>query len=233
MISDKYRYNEWIHSGVDFSDAQEVEIYDSYMQKMRNIIPEVEKVKTEIKLGPNDIVLDIGTGTGEMAIGLAKYCQKVLAIDVSKAMIDYALQKARKRGVENIDCKQAGFLTFACPPESLTAVISQFALHHLPDFWKAVAIKRIYNSLKPGGKFYLQDTVLPSAVADYELFFNDTISMIESAGGDKVARDAEKTIRDEFMTLDWIMTGILERVGFQMVTADYARPFIATYLCEK
>ena len=39
--------------------------------------------------------------------------------------------------------EQAGFLTFTAPEEPVDAVLSSIALHHLPDFWKGVALQRI------------------------------------------------------------------------------------------
>ncbi|MBP2664459.1 MAG: ribosomal adenine dimethylase [Firmicutes bacterium] len=233
MNDEKWLYNEMSHSGVDFSDSREVQIYDSYMQKIRNIEPEVAKMKDALILGSDDSVLDIGTGTGEMAIGLACHCKQVLAIDVSAAMIEYAEQKAERRGCSNITFQQAGFLTFAQPQQSLDRVISQFALHHLPDFWKFIALKRIYTALKPGGIFCLQDAVLPVKVDDYKRYFTDVVKQIEISGGEKVARDTEKTIRDEYVTLDWIMEGLLEKAGFTITSQEYGAPFIGTYLCTK
>jgi SAM-dependent methyltransferase len=38
-------------------------------------------------------------------------------------------------------------------------VYSRNALHHLPDVWKAVALRRIADMLRPGGAFVLRDTV--------------------------------------------------------------------------
>lgn len=233
MISERYRYNETIRSGVDFSNAQEVAVYDSYMQKLRDIESEIEKVKSLVQLGCSDVVLDVGAGTGELAMGLAKHCKQVFAIDVSKAMVDYAQQKASEQEHIPIVFEHVGFLTFAFPPETVDVVVSQFALHHLPDFWKSIALKRIFTAMKPGGRFLLQDCVLPSAVDDYDEYFAGVVSRIETAGGEKVARDTEKTFRDEFVTLDWIMKELLEKAGFRIMNLEYGNPFINTYLCLK
>ncbi len=232
MLSEKWRYNEMVHCGVNFSDSSEVAVYDSYMQKLRDIVPEVAKMKKALQLESDDIVLDIGTGTGEMAIGLAAHCKHVMAIDISAAMIEYAKQKAMERQCNNITFEQAGFLTFGQPPHSIDRIISQIALHHLPDFWKFVGLKQIHSALKPGGIFCLQDTVLP-VKDDYETYFSEVVGLVEKGGGSKVARDTEKTIRDEYMTLDWIMEGLLEKAGFKIISKEYGVPFVGTYLCTK
>jgi Methylase involved in ubiquinone/menaquinone biosynthesis len=229
----RWRYDEEHHSGVDFSALEEVEAYDSYMQKMRPIGDEVAKIQTAIGLGSADIVLDIGAGTGETALGLASHCAYVHAVDISREMMRCAANKAQVRGIGNIAFRQAGFLTCEYPPESFDAVVSQFALHHLPDFWKFIAVQRIYRLLKPGGRFFLQDTVFPANVGDYDRFFAAIVDGLAATGGAKVARDAEKSFRDEQVTLDWIMEGLLEKAGFTIATTQYTPPFLATYLCVK
>lgn len=234
MINDpRLLFNERLHPGVDFADSREVEIYDSYMQKLRNIGPEVEKIRTAVGLKADDTVLDIGTGTGEMALGLAEYCKQVIAVDVSAAMLKYAAEKAGRRGGRPVSFRQASFLTFEQSANSVNVVISQFALHHLPDFWKFIALRRVYAALKAGGRFLLQDAVLPGNVADYQSYLTGVISQVEAVGGEKVARDSEQSFREEFVTLDWIMAGLLERAGFKITKEEYGAPFVGTYLCVK
>ncbi len=233
MLNAKYQYNEQQHSGVDFSNIDEVKAYDSYMQKLRDIKLEVERIKKAIDLGPNDTVLDIGTGTGELAAELALYCKNVFAIDISQEMLEYAAQKAEQRNLHNISFQHRGFLTCQFANESLDAIISQFVLHHLPEFWKFIALKKVYSMLKIGGKFYLQDTVFSSEVDDYDKFFSNAISQIEIAAGDQAARGTETTIKDEFPTLDWILEGLLNKIGFSIIQVEYSPPFIGTYVCIK
>ena len=233
MVSDpRFLYDEQHHSGVDFSDEREVEAYDSYMQKLRNIRGEIDKIKEAVKISGEDVVLDIGTGTGEIPMGLAACCKQVTAVDISAAMIKYAKQKAEQRGASSVKFLQAGFLTFQFQQESFDLVISQMALHHLPDFWKYIALKRIREVLKPDGRFFFQDAVLP-AVEDYDHYFNDAVSKIEAVGGAKVARDSEKSFRDEFVTIDWAMENLLNKAGFNIIRKEYSAPFVGTYLCRK
>ena len=48
-------------------------------------------------------------------------------------------QKAKQQGLTNIQFHHAGFLTYEHLGEPLHAVVSQYTLHHLPDFWKLIA----------------------------------------------------------------------------------------------
>ena len=51
----------------------------------------------------NDMVIDMGCGTGAFALYAAKKCRKIYAVDVSKAMLEYIRQKSQKAGLNNID----------------------------------------------------------------------------------------------------------------------------------
>jgi len=86
-------------------------------------------------------------------------------------MLNFTRRKAELRGIKNIEFHQAGFLTYDHHGEPLDAVVSQLALHHLPDFWKMIALKRIFAMLKEGGKFYLRDVVYSFPVDNYMDFF--------------------------------------------------------------
>jgi len=54
---------------------------------------------------------------------------------------------------------QAGFLSYEHEGNAADIVYSRNALHHLPDFWKAVALERIAGILKPDGTPRLRDLV--------------------------------------------------------------------------
>ena len=107
-------------------------------------------------------VADIGCGNGVLACEAALMGAEVDAIDISPAMLALAkIQAARPQGVA-IRTQPAGMLSFAYQPNSYDLIVSEFTLHHLPDFWKAVALARIFAALKPGANFYLRDIVFVS-----------------------------------------------------------------------
>ncbi|RJQ31585.1 MAG: class I SAM-dependent methyltransferase [Peptococcaceae bacterium] len=122
-------------------------------------------------LTSNQTIIEFGTGTGDFALEAAQCCARVFAIDISPAMLNFTRRKAELRGIKNIEFHQAGFLTYDHHGEPLDAVVSQLALHHLPDFWKMIALKRIFAMLKEGGKFYLRDVVYSFPVDNYMDFF--------------------------------------------------------------
>src|SRR6266540_2166091 len=85
---------------------------------------------------------DIGCGNGVLACEAALMGAEVDAIDISPAMLALANIQARDRKIA-IRTQPAGMLSFAYQPNSYDLIVSEFTLHHLPDFWKAVALARI------------------------------------------------------------------------------------------
>ena len=94
-------------------------------------------------------IADIGCGNGVLATEAALMGAEVDAIDISPAMLALAEIYARDRKAP-VRTQSAGLLSFAYRPNSYDLIVSEFTLHHLPDFWKAVAMSRIYRALKPG-----------------------------------------------------------------------------------
>lgn len=225
-----WQYNEFQQIGKDYNSIEEVAVYDATHADFRDIKKESNAVLDQLAVQPNDTVIDFGSGTGTFAIEAAKRCSKVFAVDISKPMLDFAKNKARTANIDNIEFCHAGFLTFEAP-KMVDCIHSSLALHHLPDFWKGIALSKIHKILKPNGQLFLCDVVIPN---------QNTISVIQSfidkqaaLGGQFLKDDAEKHFRDEFSTYDWIMQGLLEQVGFQLVEKKYYDGIIATYFCKK
>lgn len=228
----RWYYDELKQVGIDYTDIREVNVYDLRMQKLRDIETESKNICELLKIKNSDLVLEIGTGTGELALNISAHCKKVIAIDISKTMIHFARMKAESQNKKNVQFYNAGFLTYNNHGELFDVIVTQLALHHLPDYWKMVALKRIYAMLKEEGKFYLRDVVFPSEIQDYDSYFANIIAGLEKSAGNEIAQETEIHIKDEFSTLDWIMEGLLKTVGFYIESIQYDG-FMASYLCKK
>jgi len=233
MINAKWYYNELLQTGIDYTNFQEVKRYDVRMNKLRDIKGEIDIIIDALNPSPESTILEIGSGTGEFAIALSKLCHKLHAIDVSPVMLDYAREKAEFNSVHNIEFHNAGFLTYENTGEEFDYIYSQLALHHLPDFWKIIALKKIYSLLKPGGKFFLMDVVYPSAIDDYETYFEEIIEDLEESVGPEYTQEYYEHISKEFSTLDWIMEKLLTSAGFTISHSSLENKFMATYVCTK
>src|SRR5689334_6365539 len=176
-------------------------------------------------------IADIGCGNGVLATEAALMGAEVDAIDISPAMLALAEVYARDRRAA-VRMQSAGLLSFAYQPNSYDLIVSEFALHHLPDFWKAVAISRIHAALKPGANFYLRDIVFVSMPDASERSIEQWADFhIKNHDFDRDSVVAH--MRDEYSTFGWVMERMLTEVGFHLVSADYHAPLHGTYLLQK
>ena len=155
---------EWLFTesdqvGVNYSDRALAEKYDSRHESFRDFDGEADRIYKALNLSHDSIILDMGCGTGGISIHLARMCAHVCAVDISQAMINIFHEKISQMGLKNTTVVCSGFLTYEHRGPRLDAVISNVALHHLPDFWKQVALCRFHEMLKPGGKLFLSDVV--------------------------------------------------------------------------
>jgi demethylmenaquinone methyltransferase/2-methoxy-6-polyprenyl-1,4-benzoquinol methylase len=112
-----------------------------------NIIKQINKEKATI--------LDLGTGTGELAIRIAKKFPKseVIGNDISQDMIDEAKRKAGRMGIKNIKF-------VVCPMEKLDVkkidfAVSRLAFHYCKD--KKLIVSKIYDALTKNGRLIIGD----------------------------------------------------------------------------
>ncbi len=188
---------------------------------------------TILALRPDQSVLEIGTGTGEFALAAARCCARVYAVDLSSGMLRYAEKKVQMRGVSNVEFLPGGFLTYRHEGAPLHAIVSQIALHHLPDFWKQIALLRMAGMLAEGGKLCLRDVVYSFDPAEHGEFLDEFISKAAKKAGPQFASSICDHVRNEYSTTHWIMQGMIERAGFGIEKTTHSQGFFALYLCKK
>lgn len=228
-----WTYDELQQVGTDYESYEEVARYDERMAKIRNVPGEIDELLCDTKPSADCVALEIGCGTGEFGVAVAARIKRLNAVDVSAAMLDYARQKAIRSKIGNITWHHAGFLSCTFEKQSFDLIFTQLALHHLPDFWKSIAIGKIYHWLKPGGVFYLKDVIYPSDVDDHDIFFRDVLSGIAQRAGHRFTPEVVRHIKNEYSTLDWIMEGMLRRSGFKTIENGAEKGFIQKFICIK
>ena len=117
-----------------------------------------QKVVQLASPSPGENVLDVGCGTGTLAIAIRPRVRQgeVHGIDASPEMIEVAKEKAAKAGAE-IDFQVALVEAIPFPDASFDLVTSSLMLHHLPDDLKRKGFAEIRRVLKPGGRFLAMD----------------------------------------------------------------------------
>jgi ubiquinone/menaquinone biosynthesis C-methylase UbiE len=116
------------------------------------------------RLQPGDKVLDIGCGTGTLAI-IAKQRVgpegTVDGVDASPEMIGRATRKARKAGLD-VRFQTAIVEELPFPNEHFDVVMSTLMLHHLPRPVREQCVREIRRVLKPGGRVLAVDFATPA-----------------------------------------------------------------------
>lgn len=101
-------------------------------------------------------ILDIGTGTGFIAQGLARGGHRVTAMDISSAMLNQARTKAGREGLAIHFCAaDANDPPFA--PAGFDAIVCRNLLWTLPD--PTMALQRWHRLLRPGGRIIVSDGI--------------------------------------------------------------------------
>jgi ubiquinone/menaquinone biosynthesis C-methylase UbiE len=223
-------YDEFRGFTLDFHDPHQVELYEA----RQGTDPEAEtQLVRSLGISEKDTLIEYGVGTGAFVEAAARTCRHVHAVDVSLATIEYTGQRLRKLDVTNVTFHHAGFLTYEHRCEAASFVVTKFALHHLPDFWKVVALSRIDRVLGMGGMFYLEDVVFSFQPGSYGTAIEQWIDRAAASAVGFSKHDFEGHVRDEHSTYSWILEAMIQRTGFVVRKSEFRTPTIATYLCEK
>jgi len=128
--------------------------YDEAYQKHKFYRQLIERIVELANPNGDDVVLDIGTGTGALAMEFAPKVKKVIAIDISEEMLKTAKEKLEKEGITNVEFNVGGF---ADPniSEKVDLIVSNLAFEWIPDRDKRTAIDKMHGLLNDSGKIVL------------------------------------------------------------------------------
>jgi ubiquinone/menaquinone biosynthesis C-methylase UbiE len=118
---------------------------------MRALGPATDAMLALARLAPSAQVLEIGTGTGDVAVIAAARVRSVLATDASPAMVRAAEESAREAGVTNVEVALMEAEELALPDKSFDAVIARLVLMLVRD--RARVLAEVHRVLSPGGRF--------------------------------------------------------------------------------
>lgn len=104
-------------------------------------------------------MLDLGCGTGALAVFLAKQGFDVLGVDISPTAIEEARWQAAAREVQ-VDFQVADVCTSNLPEESFDLITDNHFLHCIVfSEERANVLGRIYALLRPGGQYWIETMV--------------------------------------------------------------------------
>jgi SAM-dependent methyltransferase len=191
-------------------------------------------VLREHGIGHAATVVDLGTGTGRFARAAAPLVRRVVAVDVSPAMLAVLRQRVTEARLGNVECVRAGFLSYEHTGAPADAVYTRNALHQLPDFWKALALERIANLLRPGGVLRLRDLIFDFQPGEAEVVLDGWLDdAVEDPARGYTREDFAEHLRTEFSTFRWLLEPMLAAAGFTVVAADFDGSIYGAYTCVK
>jgi ubiquinone/menaquinone biosynthesis C-methylase UbiE len=224
--------DEVAHAGRENLDAEHVARYDN--KEDADAQSEVRLLE-RLGLNADSTVVDLGAGTGQFSFAVAPVCRRVVAVDISPVMLARLRSDVDTRGITNIECVAAGLLTYEHEGDPADFAYSRYALHHLPDFWKALALARVNALLRPGGVLRLWDVVYsfdPHVAPDRLEAWCATGG--EHVGSDWTRPELEEHVRDEHSTFTWLLEPMIERTGFVIDDASYSDDEVsASYVLRK
>lgn len=173
-----------------------------------------------IEPGREDVLLDVGTGTGEIAIAAARICRQVIGIDVSRRSLEQARIKAEREHVDNVIFSYGAFEDPCAELDlsvyKITKILAVYSLHHLPDPMKKQSLLTLAELLNRPGYMVIGDI----------MFFGDPDNhrdLFDEAGYDSGETDVPS--RAEYLR------DCLERMGAE-VQVEQIHPIVGVVVAE-
>ena len=112
-----------------------------------------EAILESAHLRPGMRVLDLASGVGDPALSIAGRVAptgRVTATDLGPGMMSLAEELARKKGLTNIEFREASAESLPFPDESYEVLTCRFGIMFFPDLPKA--LRECFRVLKRGGR---------------------------------------------------------------------------------
>ena len=131
-----------------------------------------------LRLMPPQIIADLGAGDGSFSLLLAQNAEKVIAVDSSAKMIEFAREQARRNHVSNVEYRLGDMEELPIENASVDIVFFSQSLHHAlhPD----CAICEAARILKPGGRIAILDLAKHRFEEAREIYADEWLGFTEA-----------------------------------------------------
>jgi demethylmenaquinone methyltransferase/2-methoxy-6-polyprenyl-1,4-benzoquinol methylase len=180
-------------------------------------------------------VLDVATGTADVAIMTSKYLnpEKIIGIDISEGMLNLGRQKVDKLLLsKRIELLKGDSEAINFPNETFDAITVAFGVRNFENLEKGLA--EMYRVLKPGGKAVILEFSKPRKKG-FKGLYNLYMNIIAPRAGQWVSKnkDAYKYLNQSVKAFPEGETflHILQQVGFKNTTLKRLSLGICTIYC--
>lgn len=186
-----------------------------------------KKVVKLVKETNPETILDIATGTGDLAINLAETnASKIIGLDISSGMLEVGKQKIKKKALEGkIDMILGDSENMPFEDNSFDAITVAFGVRNFETLENG--LKEIYRVLKPDGTFVILETSIPTKTPykqGYKFYSKNILPLI----GKMFSKDrsAYKYLSESASVFPYgeVLNNILRKVGFINVE-DFPQTF--------
>lgn len=135
-----------------------------------------------LRLLPPMVIADLGAGEGTLALLLAQQAEKVIAVDSSQKMVEYAGSLALRNGVNNLDCRLGDLEELPIAEATADIALMHQSLHHAMH--PAKAVNEAWRILKPGGRLVVMDLLKHHFEQARELYADAWLGFTQAELGD-------------------------------------------------
>lgn len=156
---------EWLSSGdsqqYSSSDSDTREFFNKIAPEweiMRNSYYDEEVINILLNSGllkDGMTLVDLGAGDGYLSRAVSPHVDRVIAVDISDAMLKELSRKAASEGLNNIKTVLSDGLDMPLSDNSADIVCANMFLHHIEE--PLMAAREMYRVLRPGGKVFIAD----------------------------------------------------------------------------
>ncbi len=193
------------------------ELYDRGIRLLTlNRLPRLKDRIAAEMVRPGDRVLEIGCGTGTLAVQMAQRGAMVTGVDESPWMLEQARRKVAEAGLEDrvtLHSMEASLLTDHFPPASFDVIVGTLVFSELPENERRFVLDACRTLLAPGGRLVIGDEVIPEGTAARLLYY---------------------AVRLPLVLITWLLTRAtthpLRRLPQELAAAGFRAEVAASYL---
>ena len=152
-------FDNWANR-YDKAVASDAQHYYAQYDKVLDTVAEIAD------LASGKRALDIGSGTGNLALRCLAYGVEVIGLDPSELMLTMAREKVGCNPRVKLCRVDEPFLHIPYPESTFDAVMSTYAYHHIPHRLRRDSVREMVRVLKPDGRWVLGDLVFENEQAE-------------------------------------------------------------------